>query len=203
VRLVAAIGQQRHQQHAAGAPAGVRRHARQQRPQRVARQQLGQQGHAQQQGEHQHRGAVAADARVLHDRQRLVARRGAEQRVTGVGQAVLVEGHRQPQAERHRQRRRHHGRPQRRCCQRHATAQRADGGTDEREMAHRLVQPARVETHPLRHRNPGQELQRDEEQAQFMTHGHSIRQPPLRSRRQGPAHGSVLAYARPGSAHDS
>ncbi|KAI1693142.1 hypothetical protein Ddc_23104 [Ditylenchus destructor] len=91
-----------------------------------------------------------ADARVLHDAQRLLARHRAAQPVAGVGQTVLVEA-----ADRLR-------RPQ------HQGREAAHHHAHQREVARALLEPGGLEADPARHRHASEELQGDEEQADLM-----------------------------------
>ena len=118
--------------------------------------------------------AVGADARILHDLQRPLAADRAAQRIAGVGPAVFVKATGEPDREGHGQQHGHERRPEGRRGRERQRAGRPHQRTDQRKVALAGLQPIGVVAHPGGHGHPREELQGDEEQADFVdqeTHG--------------------------------
>src|SRR5207245_1332301 len=107
---------------------------------------------------------------VLHDLQCALAADRAAQAIAGVGEAIFMEGAGEPHCRAEREPCRDAGRKQLPAAPPREGRHTTDKQTDRRKMARAGVQPLRLVAHPARYRNPGEELQRDEEEAQFVAH---------------------------------
>jgi hypothetical protein len=112
--------------------------------------------------------SVGPDARVLHDLEHALAGQAAAEAVAGVGEAVLVEGAGDVDRCGGRQHGRHRGRQDQRGQRVNGGRNGGDHAADQREVARRGVQPLRLEADPARNRQPREELQGDEEEAQLL-----------------------------------